>query len=135
MSVKIQLDDWTQVEIDQWTSEKGNPFMTVRQLKRGKNSEKYFPQKTKSGGFSALALRIEQWLKVAPELVNYLRFLGAISDEEVNRMMAGGGAPELFCSECGEQVQGGKILCADCLVKACEKEETTEREGDRDDEF
>jgi hypothetical protein len=129
MSIFIEIDDWTKVEIDQWTSEKGNVFMTLRQLKRGKNTDKYFPQKTKSGGFSALALRVEHWVKVAPRLIEYLRFMGVETDEELNRMMAGQNAPELFCSECGEEIRGGKVLCSDCLIKLAEREE------ERDDEF
>lgn len=127
MSIKVDLDDWTQVEIDNWTSDKGNVFMTLRQLKRGKDG-KYFPQKTKSGGFSALALRIEQWMKVAPRLIEYLRFMNA-DEGELGRMV-GGGPPELFCSECGEEIRGGKIFCPDCLIKAAEKVE-----GERNDEF
>lgn len=104
----LEIDDWSGIEIDNWTSPKGNVYITVRQMRKGKDG-KYFPQKTKSGGFSSLALRIEHWLKIAPEIINYLK-VTSLDEIDIKTMMEKGDPHR--CAKCGNQIE--TPLCIAC---------------------
>ncbi len=103
----IEIDNWSGVEIDNWTSSKGNVYVTIRQLRKGKDG-KYFPQKTKSGGFSSLALRVEHWLKIAPQIIDYLKIVN-LDETDIKSLMERG---NVNCSKCGNKIE--TPLCISC---------------------
>lgn len=72
MPIEVEIDDKVKLSIDEFTSDKGRTYISMRRLYCSKAGGKFFPQKTRAGGYNLIYLSMEEWVAVLPRLKAYL---------------------------------------------------------------
>jgi hypothetical protein len=72
MPIEVEIDDRVKLEISEFTTEKGRSLISIRRMSCSKPGGKFFPQKTKAGGYNLIFLSLEEWTAILPRLKTYL---------------------------------------------------------------